>query len=100
MAIKPNDCIVPYGKLVRWVSGPNGTSWRNIELQHDVAYLKNFDEHVSALSKQSREIEYLIRDRELAKFNATFKTHRTNSDNNYIKFGSHADLTFFILKWI
>lgn len=101
MAIKPNDCIVPYGKLYRWVQTGNGM-W-DTELQFDVVYLKKFNDHIAnafrAQRPQFSKSPNQIRDDELRKYNATFKQHRADTTKDYIKFNSHEDLTYFILMW-
>jgi hypothetical protein len=101
MAIKPDDCIVPYGKLVRWVQ--NGNSYRDYKLVYDVAYLENFNTHCMELFRVVKQPEIgtrdKIRDEELAKFNAVYKTHKKGADRDYIKFKSHADLTYFVMRW-
>lgn len=97
MAIKPNDCIVPYGKLVRWVR--TGRSVWDTKREYDEKYLENFDDHVYDLVRKQNIDAEIIRGDELKKFGATYRPNRTNYEKTYIKFRTHADLTFFILRW-
>jgi hypothetical protein len=101
MAIKPDDCIVPYGKLVHYVSTGKGI-WE-YKYQYDVEYLRKFDEHVAKVLKKAdhtiMNIRSIVRNRELAMFNAVYKSHKTNNSKDYIKFNTHADLTLFMLRW-
>ena len=106
MAIKPDDCIVPYGKLKCWSPYSQG-SWDG-EWVYKAPYLEKFDKHISQLAKDNRYLQNndwrfsltdKLRDQELAKFKAVFKKHKTDSTKSYIKFKSYSALTMFILKW-
>jgi hypothetical protein len=100
MAIKPNDCIIKlkdleigfetksdwYGELKR--SPVYETYWANF-----LAHVKETTDWKSGWDAYDKNFE-----RQLAKFNASFKQTK-NYDDRYIKFKSHSDLTFFVLRW-
>jgi hypothetical protein len=98
MAIKPNDCVIrlkdlEIGTETIYYSG------KNVEVPVYEPYWKNFLDHISAKTDISG-YWYDPHDFEgqLAKFNATYKNTK-NWDDRYIKFKSHKDLTFFVLRW-
>lgn len=98
MAIKPNDCIIPYGKMVKiHIRKP----W-NIEYTFTEPYIKNFFYHVTSIQRERSKNKWtefnVIMNEELKRYNAYYKEN-DNHLKTYIKFKTHADLTFFVLKW-
>jgi hypothetical protein len=98
MAIKPNDCVIrlkdlEIGTKTIYYSG------RNVEVPIYEQYWKNFLDHIAAKTDISGHwYDPHDFEKHLSKFNAIFKNTK-KYDDRYIKFKSHKDLTFFVLRW-
>lgn len=99
MAIKPNDCVIRIKDLeigvdTIYVDG------RSVEATVYETYWSNFCEHVKITTDWYSGWDAYDKnfEKQLAKFNATYKQTK-NYDERYIKFKSHKDLTFFVLRW-
>jgi hypothetical protein len=100
MAIKPNDCVIRIKDLEIGVETITDYG-RSVEVPVYEKYWTNFSRHVKdttdwkagGWNAYDKNFE-----QQLAKFNATFKNTK-KYDERYIKFKSHSDLTFFILRW-
>lgn len=100
MAIKPNDCVIKIKDLEVGVEIIKGWDGRNKEVPVYEPYWANFLQHVKITCPQRVDM-YTYDDHfvsELAKFNAVMKETK-KWDDRYIKFKSHKDLTFFVLRW-
>jgi hypothetical protein len=100
MAIKPNDCVIKIEDLV--VGSETVKDWRGRDGQVAVyePYWANFLAHVKETTDYQTGWDAYDRnfEQQLAKFNATFKNTK-KWDDRYVKFKSHKDLTFFVLRW-
>lgn len=100
MAIKPNDCIIKIEDLVIGYETTKDWSGRPQQTPVYEKYWVNFLEHVKVTTDYKPGWDAYDRNfvRQLAKHNAVFKQTK-NYDDRYIKFKTHSDLTFFVLKW-
>lgn len=100
MAIKPNDCVIKLKDLE--VGFDIVKDWEGRPKQVPVyeTYWANFLEHVKSTTDWKSEWDAYDKnfERQLLKFNAIYKQTK-KWDDRYIKFKSHKDLTFFVLKW-
>jgi hypothetical protein len=100
MAIKPNDCVIRIKDLEIGVETITDYG-KSVEVTVYEKYWTNFLRHVKdttdwkagGWNAYDKNFE-----QQLAKFNATFKNTK-KYDERYIKFKSHSDLTFFVLRW-
>ena len=101
MAIKPNDCVIKIENLIIGYEPCRGQfSEHTSERPVYEPYWANFLEHVERTCPQ-RVNMYTYDNHfvsELAKFNAVMKETK-KWDDRYIKFKTHSDLTFFVLRW-
>lgn len=100
MAIKPNDCVIKIEDLVVGYETVPDDRRRPQTIPVYETYWTNFLIHVKDTTDWKAEWDAYDKNfvRQLAKFNATYK--RTKKyDDHYIKFKSHSDLTFFVLRW-
>ena len=100
MAIKPNDCVIRIEDLVIGYETTKDWSGRPQQTPVYETYWANFLEHVKETTDWKTEWDAYDKnfERQLKKFNATFK-HTKNYNDRYVKFKKHSDLTFFVLKW-
>jgi hypothetical protein len=100
MAIKPNDCIIKIKDLeidyiitAKWDGGQNQTPIFE-------PYWSKFLEHVNNSTDKGAGWDAYDKnfEQQLKKFNATYKQTK-KWDDRYIKFKTHSDLTFFVLRW-
>lgn len=100
MAIKPDDCVIKIKDLV--IGFETAVDWRGRNEQVSVyePYWTNFLAHVKETTNYKLGWDAYDKhfEKELKKFNATYKNTK-KWDDRYIKFKSHSDLTFFILRW-
>jgi hypothetical protein len=100
MAIKPNDCVIKLNDLI--IDYKTDLDWdgRKRKVPVNAAYWENFLQYVKDTTDWKSELDAYDKNfvRQLAKFNATYKETK-NYDDRYIKFKSHSDLTFFVLRW-
>ena len=100
MAIRPNDCVIKLKDLVIRYERYFDQYGQFDERPVFEPYWAKFLQHVkdttdwkSGRNPYDENFEY-----QLSKFNATYKQTKNWADR-YIKFKTHADLTFFVLKW-
>ena len=100
MAIKPGDCIIRIKDLVIDYEVIKDWEGRNKQVEVYEPYWTNFLKHVKDTTDYKSEWDayYKNLERQLNKFNATYKVTK-KYDDRYIKFKTHADLTFFVLRW-
>lgn len=99
MAIKPNDCVIKIKDLeigfeIKLDYG------RKQEVIVYEPYWSNFLAHVNKTTDVKLGWDAYDKhfEKELKKLNAIYKNTK-KWDDRYIKFKSHSDLTFFILRW-
>jgi hypothetical protein len=101
MAIKPDDCVIRLKDLEIGTDTVSDRFGRPQEVSVYEPYWANFLSHVKETTdwKSGGWNEYDINfEKQLAKFNAVFKNTK-KYDERYVKFKSHKDLTFFMLRW-
>ena len=100
MAIKPNDCVIKiedlvvgYDHIKNWAHGTD-------KIPVYETYWTNFLQHVKETTDEKAGWDAYDKNfvRELTKFNAVYKNTKKWQDR-YIKFKSHSDLTYFVLRW-
>jgi hypothetical protein len=101
MAIKPNDCVIRIKDLEIGVEKTLNWDGSRIEVPVYDRYWTNFLEHVKTTTDwksggwNAYDINFAG---QMAKYNAVYKQTK-KYDERYIKFKSHRDLTYFVLKW-
>lgn len=100
MAIRPNDCVIKLKDLE--VGFETKTDWYG-ELKRSPVhepYWANFLAHVKETTDWNSGWQAYDKnfEKQLAKFDATYKQTK-KYDERYIKFKTHSDLTFFVLRW-
>lgn len=100
MAIKPNDCVIKIKDLEIGLETVKDWDGRNKEIAIYEPYWANFLQYVKDTTdwKIGWEAHDKNFEKQLKKFNAIYKNTK-KWDDRYIKFKSHSDLTFFILRW-
>jgi len=97
MAIRPDDCIIKLKDLVIRYERYFDQYGQLDERAVFEPYWAKFLRHVKDTADWNLGYdENFVR--QLANFNATYKITK-KWDERYIKFKTHADLTFFVLKW-
>ena len=100
MAIKPNDCVIKLKDLVVGYEPYRDQYGMHDERPVFEPYWNRFLQHVKDTTDWTTEWNAydLNFERQLNKFNATYKLTKKYEDR-YIKFKTHADLTYFVLRW-
>lgn len=101
MAIKPNDCVIKIEDLVIGSETVRDWDGRPKTVPVYESHWTNFLQHVKDTTdwKTNTWNAYDKNfEQQLAKFNAAYKQTKKYNDR-YIKFKSHSDLTFFVLRW-
>lgn len=101
MAIKPNDCVIKIEDLViGFERSKDVYNGRVHEIPVYESYWANFLQHIKDTTdwKSGWDAYDKNFEKQLTKFNAIYKNTKKH-DDRYIKFKSHSDLTFFVLKW-
>lgn len=100
MAIKPNDCVIKIKDLIVGYHTVTTYDGRLNRIEQYAPYWEKFMKHVKDNANWKTEWDALDKslERELTKFNATYKVTK-KWDDRYIKFATHGDLTYFVLKW-
>lgn len=100
MAIKPNDCVIKLKDLVVGYEPYRDQYGMRDERPVFEPYWNRFLQHVKDTTDWKTEWNAydLNFERQLNKFNATYKLTK-KYDDRYIKFKTHADLTYFVLRW-
>lgn len=100
MAIKPNDCVIKIKDLEVGFEVIKDWDGRNKQVPVYEPYWSKFLQHVKDTTNWQSGWDAYDRnfENQLNKFNATYKQTK-KWDDRYIKFKTHADLTFFVLKW-
>jgi hypothetical protein len=99
MAIKPNDCVIRLKDLEIGVETINDAGMY-VQVPVFETYWNNFSRHVKDTTDWKSGWDAYDKNfvKQLAKFNATYKNTKKYEDR-YVKFKSHSDLTFFVLRW-
>jgi len=100
MAIKPNDCIIKIKDLE--IGFDTAVDWDGRIKQTPVyePYWTNFLQHVRETTDSNLGWDAYDKnfEQQVKKFNATYKNTK-KWDDRYLKFKTHSDLTFFVLRW-
>ena len=100
MAIKPGDCIIKLKDLEVGFEVIKDWDGRNKEVPRFEPFWGNFLRHVKDTTEWKAGWDAYDKnfEQKLNEFNATYKQTKKWSDR-YIKFKTHSDLTFFVLRW-
>lgn len=95
MAIKPDDCIIKIRDLEIGVDADTDDNIIKYE-----PYWENFLRYVRDTTGSDMGWDAYNKnfEKQLKKFNATYKNTK-KWDDRYVKFNTHGDLTYFVLKW-